>query len=174
MKAQQTTYEKWRDLRLSKAATNALQAKDFKKAKAVLDEMDKVCPGYEIWTRGWRYELLANTDPQAAHELAEKHFKQYYRHDPELLEMATLIINIKDVSNPDYAMALKMLERVKEFQITPSPRTFEMIAKAYAKMGDFAKATANQEECVKLTKPSGRGLEDAQKQLEEYKAGIKN
>lgn len=170
MNANAANDKKWRELlpRVNKA----LNVKDYGAAKNALDEMDHAVPGYMPWTVTNRYQLLAQTDPAAAHDLAEKHYKINYNSEEALPQIAAEILNSKNIKEPDYPMALKVFLRLKELQATPNPRIAEMLAKTYAMTGDFAAAAKSQEEYIMLIKAAGRGVEEAQKQLEEYKAKI--
>lgn len=164
--------KKWREL--LPLASRALSAKDFAAAKNALDEMDRTVQGYFPWTVVNRYRLLTHTDPAAARELAEEHYKTNYMSEDAISQIASEIMNSKDMENPDYEMALKVYLRLKELHTSPNEHTLEMLAKGYALTGNFKSAVIYQQQVIDIIEDKGNeaNINKAKELLKTYENSI--
>jgi thiol-disulfide isomerase/thioredoxin len=149
----------------------AENAKDYKKALQILDQLMPISPFGVGSLAGQKYKFLAQIDVKKAHAYALESIKTY-ENDPLTLQSLAEQIS-------DYKLALKLMEKAAAKCDSEDPYAISDLAKAYYRAGDTKKAIESQQRVIEILNDTSlveqkQHVKDvAQETMKIYKTGGK-
>jgi thiol-disulfide isomerase/thioredoxin len=132
----------------SKKVQDALDAKDYKKAFELMEEVKVEVPILKISMDNLKFTtLLKHVSEKEAIAFAEQ-WQKDFKSAPQYVLMA--VKEIDGLSKSTYLWALKNFESTNKS--TVNPMTYNLIASVYAKAGDYQNAITNQEKAIEAAK----------------------
>ncbi|SMC97965.1 TlpA disulfide reductase family protein [Pedobacter nyackensis] len=156
---------------LNEALKTAEDAKDYKKALQLVDQLMPMSPFGVGSLAGKKYKLLEQIDVKKAHAYALEAMK-IYENDPLTLQSVS-----EEIS--DYKLALKLMEKAATKCDSEDPYAVADLAKAYYKAGDTKKAIETQQRVIdilndtSLVEQKQQVKDAAQETMKIYKTGGK-
>ncbi|WP_316792038.1 TlpA disulfide reductase family protein [Pedobacter frigoris] len=166
--------------KFQKEAEDALKAGDYMKAITAADAANTVEPVFDDYIIPIKYEALDRMDREKGRAYARELMNGSHKNAPVLLILmwARRILD-EQYKNPDYQIALELMQAGMRCTDFGEGFQAEMLAKAYAKVGDLENAVKIQAKIVKsmddpVREVTPQAKEIALKKMEDYKRELKN
>ena len=154
---------------MNEALKTAEEAKDYKKAADIVDQLMAASPG-SGYLAAKKYKYLEQSDVKKAHAYALEALKTY-ENDPLTLQ------SISGQIDTDYKLALKLMQKAAAKCDSEDPYAVANLAKAYYKAGELTKAIETQQRVIdilndtSLVEQKQQVKENAQDVMKIYKSG---
>lgn len=154
---------------MNEALKTAEEAKDYKKAADIVDQLMAASPG-SGYLAAKKYKYLEQSDVKKAHAYALEAMKTY-ENDPLTLQ------SISEQIGTDYKLALKLMQKAAAKCDSEDPYAVANLAKAYYKAGELTKAIETQQRVIdilndtSLVEQKQQVKDNAQDVMKIYKSG---
>ncbi|SMC48591.1 redoxin family protein [Pedobacter africanus] len=154
---------------MNEALKTAEEAKDYKKAANIVDQLMAASPG-SGYLAAKKYKYLEQSDVKKAHAYALEALKTY-ENDPLTLQ------SISGQIGTDYKLALKLMQKAAAKCDSEDPYAVANLAKAYYKAGELTKAIETQQRVIdilndtSLVEQKQQVKDNAQDVMKIYKSG---